>query len=129
MGGNALLHLDLHGSITRINIVEQFLAGLTGVRFYFIIQIFRNMDKLLCTQTKIIQARKLIVRVHLSDELFEFLGIPQQYCSEIKVIPQRTKLIVNDRRLHNAFVNFVEMVRIHHRSTGHFHDLHHSFLT
>ena len=127
--GNTLLHLYLHFTVARIDVVEQFLSGLTGIGLYFVVQVFRNMLEFLCPQTQVVQSGELVLRVHLCDESLEFCGVPKENSTEIKIISQRADLIVDYRCFGNHFVDLREMIRIDHRCAGHLHHLHHSLLS
>ena len=45
MLGTSLFHLNLDSTVLRIHIVEEFLAGLTGVRLDLVVEIFIDVDK------------------------------------------------------------------------------------
>ena len=86
-----------------------------------------------CAKTQIVQACELVVCVHLGDDGFEFCSIPQQYGTKVKIVAECTYLVVDHGRLINFpfsifHFQFIEMVGIDHRGTGHLHDLYHSFL-
>ena len=86
MRRDTLLHLYLYLTVARINVIKQFLSGLTGVGFYFVVKILRDMGEFLRTKAKIVESCKLIFGVYLSDKCFEFCRIPEQNGSEIKIV-------------------------------------------
>ena len=48
-------------------------------------------------EAEVIESGEVVVGVHLGNEGFEFGGVPKEHGSEIEVVPQCTKLVVDDR--------------------------------
>lgn len=66
----SLLHLNLYGTVLRINVVEKLLAGLAGVSLDLVVEIFIDVDKaafLGNLQAKVVQSGIFIVNIHSCD--------------------------------------------------------------
>ena len=64
----ALLHLHLNLTVARVNIIEEFLSGLSCIFLDFRIQVLVDMDKaalLANLQPEVIQGGKLVAYIHL----------------------------------------------------------------
>ena len=139
-------HLNLHLTVSWIDVVKQFLTGLTRVCFYLVIEVFRDMNQIYDLtiydvrfifrrpQPQVIQSCELVLGVHLCDQCFQFGGVPQQHATEIKIIAQCTDLIINHRGFGNGPLSivtlyFIKVVGIDHVRAGHFQHLYHTFLS
>ena len=99
----SLLHLYLYLSVARVHIVELLLATLSVVEFIFCIEEFIEMENLAHTaqiETQIVETRILIVRsVLLGDEVAEGLRLDEPEASEVEVVAEATRLVINNRML------------------------------
>ena len=124
---HARFHLHLHSPVLRIHIVKQFLARLAQIRLHIVIQILRYMHRRRYPtqpQTQVIEARVLIVFIHLSCHLLQSRNTHQYSTTEIKIIPQRTYLPVDNRcRLR------IKMITVHHHRLCILTHLHHPLQT
>ena len=116
-----LLHLDLNLTITRVHIVKLLFTTLAQVEFFLRIEILIQMENLTLStqeQAQIIKSRILqhIVIILHSRPLMEQIGTNQQQRTELEVIPNGSRLIIDDRMLHQLAIFHGIMIAIHHGS-------------
>ena len=115
-----LFHLYLHLTISRINIVELFLARCTEIGFLLRIQIFVQVEDLSLTaqeQTQVVESGILIVAITVAGGIFvQQRRTYQPHTAEVEIVTQRTFLIVYDGvRFAHSLLNDIT-VTIHHSS-------------
>ena len=119
--GSSLLHLDLYTTVLRINIVEVLLTSGTVVELYIVIEVLVDVLQsalLAHFEAEVIKTSELIIYIHASNSLFHSASAIEKNRTELKVVADRTQLVVNNRSVGTNLTYLVEVVRINHSSLG-----------
>ena len=119
--GACSLHLNLSATVARINIVENLLAALASVELDIAVEELvdvADVSKLRKLQTQVIKSGVLIISLHCLCSLLHAAATEDQHRSEVEVVAQRAKLVINHRGLGGTLFGNIVVVGIKHAGTA-----------
>ena len=126
MSGGNTLHLDLYFTVSRVHIVELPFAAPPLVALLFGIEELAQMHQLPMSaqiETKVVEGGKLIILARFSSPVLQQASPDQPQRTEIEVVANGAKLVVDDRM---AACIVLPTVGIHHSGVGLFSHTHHT---
>ena len=117
MFGTYLFHLNLHGPVSRIHVIELLFARFSVVGLDLRIQVFIDMDNVLHPEPEVIEGSELIIGLHCPDSPSERAALEHKHASEVEVIPQGSLLASYERMFLPLAVDHLVMIGIQHVCT------------